>query len=84
MFFILLILKNFFINSIKYFFFRKKTVSHNLIPKHNFFFSKNIKNYFSKTTTKQTLRIYSGLVLNQPLFFNFLPYACEPKLLMNT
>ena len=56
MFFILLILKNLFINSTKRFFFRKKNVSHNLIPKHNFFFSKNIKNYFSKQFSKTTTK----------------------------
>ena len=51
MFFILLILKNFFINLTKHilFVFRTKTVFQNSVPKHNFIFFENTKTYFLKT-----------------------------------
>ena len=58
MFFVLLILKNFFINSTKYvfFFLRTKIVFQNSIPKHNFFFLKTqkivLKNYSKKPFSK--------------------------------
>ena len=67
MFFVSLILKNFFINSTKhvFLFLRIKTVFHNSVSKHNFFFFKTqktiLRNYFpeqfSKTATKHALRI---------------------------
>ena len=69
MFFVIFILKNFFINSTKhvFLFLRTKTVFQNSVPKHNFFFLKHQKLFlkivlkncfpeqFSKTATKQTL-----------------------------
>ena len=69
MFFILFILKNFFINSNKHVFFflflkTKKTIFHNSIPKHNFFFLKH-KKLFLKTVfmtilknNNQTLEVF--------------------------
>ena len=71
MFFVLLILKSFFINSTKYvFFLEQKLFSRiqflNAIPKCNFFFLKTQKTIlkncfseqFSKTATKQALRVF--------------------------
>ena len=57
MFFILLILKNFFINSTKHFIFLEQKLFFKIQKFLNiFFFSENTKNYFlelfSKTTTK--------------------------------
>ena len=71
MFFVLLILNFFFINSIKHVFFKTKTIFQNSFFKRNFFLLKTqkivLKNrfseQFSKTTTKHTQRFCLQLFL---------------------
>ena len=71
-FFVLFILKNFFINSTKHvFFFRTKTVLQNSVSKHNFFFSENTKNCFRvcleffKNTVKRVFRVRLIVILKK-------------------
>ena len=63
MFFVLLILKNFFINSTKhvFLFLRTKTIFQNSVPKHNFFLKK---------TQKTILKNYSQKLFSRTVFKN--------------